>query len=62
MVSPLLASVPPLQGRMLEDPGVICLSYMSEVLWYLGHPDQAVQRSQGAPPATWRTHSAWRSP
>jgi class 3 adenylate cyclase/tetratricopeptide (TPR) repeat protein len=31
-----------------NDPGVGCLSYMSWVLWFLGYPDQALQRSQEA--------------
>jgi predicted ATPase len=31
-----------------QDSGVICLAYMSEVLWYLGYPDQALRRSQEA--------------
>ncbi len=30
------------------DPGVHCLSYASWVLWVLGYPDQALQRSQEA--------------
>jgi len=34
--------------RFAQDPGVICLGYLSEVLWYLGYPDQALQRSQEA--------------
>lgn len=28
-----------------HDPGVICLSYSSLALWYLGYPDQALKRS-----------------
>ena len=27
-----------------QDPGVMCLSYAALVLWYLGYPDQALQR------------------
>lgn len=32
----------------VTDPGVGCLSHLSWALWYLGYPDQAVQRSQEA--------------
>jgi TOMM system kinase/cyclase fusion protein len=31
-----------------QDPGVVCLSYVAWVLWYLGYPDQALKRSQEA--------------
>jgi predicted ATPase/class 3 adenylate cyclase len=31
-----------------HDPGVACLGYTSLVLWYLGYPDQALQRSRQA--------------
>ena len=31
-----------------HDPGVACLGYAAFVLWYLGYPDQAVQRSHEA--------------
>jgi predicted ATPase len=34
--------------RYAQDSGVICLAYMSQVLWYLGYPDQALRRSQEA--------------
>jgi predicted ATPase len=34
--------------RYAQDSGVICLAYMSEVLWYLGYPDQALRMSQEA--------------
>jgi tetratricopeptide (TPR) repeat protein len=30
------------------DPGVLCLSYAAMVLWPLGYPDQALQRSRDA--------------
>ena len=30
------------------DPGVLCLSYAAMVLWPLGYPDQALQRSREA--------------
>jgi len=30
------------------DPGMALLSFMSHVLWYLGYPDQALQRSHEA--------------
>jgi predicted ATPase len=30
------------------DPGAACRSWMSEILWYLGYPDQALKRSQEA--------------
>jgi len=31
-----------------QDHGVACLSYAAWVLWFLGYPDQALQRSQEA--------------
>jgi predicted ATPase len=31
-----------------DDPGVVCLSYAAQVLWLLGYPDQALQRSHEA--------------
>jgi predicted ATPase len=31
-----------------EDPGVVCLSYAAHALWYLGYPDQALERSHRA--------------
>ena len=31
-----------------QDPGVVCLTHMALVLWALGYPAQAVQRSQEA--------------
>ncbi len=31
-----------------QDPGVYCLAHLSETLWLLGYPDQALQRSQQA--------------
>jgi class 3 adenylate cyclase/predicted ATPase len=31
-----------------QDSGVICLTYMAVVLWYLGYPEQALRRSQEA--------------
>jgi predicted ATPase len=34
--------------RAVQNSGVVCLSYMAWTLWYLGYPDQAVQRSQEA--------------
>src|SRR5262245_10100768 len=33
---------------VLNDPGVFCLSFASWVLWSLGYPEQALQRSQAA--------------
>jgi DNA-binding SARP family transcriptional activator len=30
------------------DPGVLSLSWLSQVLWFLGYPDQALKRSQEA--------------
>src|SRR5207249_3873251 len=30
------------------DPGVFCLSFVALVLWLLGYPEQALQRSQAA--------------
>jgi predicted ATPase len=32
----------------LNDPGVFCLSFEAWVLWLLGYPEQALQRSQAA--------------
>jgi predicted ATPase len=31
-----------------EDPGVICLSFLGYILWFLGYSDQALQRIQEA--------------
>jgi TOMM system kinase/cyclase fusion protein len=31
-----------------QDPGVVCRHYAAVTLWYLGYPDQALQRSQEA--------------
>jgi predicted ATPase len=31
-----------------QDPGVTCLVTTAQALWYLGYPDQALQRSQAA--------------
>jgi predicted ATPase len=31
-----------------QDPEVYCLAHLSETLWHLGYPDQALQRSQQA--------------
>jgi predicted ATPase/class 3 adenylate cyclase len=33
---------------VLNDPGVFCLSFASWVLWLLGYPEQALQRSRAA--------------
>jgi predicted ATPase/class 3 adenylate cyclase len=34
--------------RYGEDPGVVCRAYASVTLWWLGYPDQALQRSHEA--------------
>ena len=34
--------------RYGQDPGVVCRSYAASTLWYLGYPDQALQRSHEA--------------
>jgi predicted ATPase len=34
--------------RYGQDPGVMCHSYAALTLWWLGYPDQALQRSQEA--------------
>jgi len=34
--------------RALQDPGVDCLCYMALVLWCLGYPEQALQKSNEA--------------
>src|SRR5262249_26543218 len=34
--------------RGVQHPGVGCLSVLATVLWLLGYPDQALQRSQDA--------------
>jgi predicted ATPase len=34
--------------RYGEDPGVVCLAYAAVTLWWLGYPNQALQRSQEA--------------
>jgi class 3 adenylate cyclase/predicted ATPase len=31
-----------------EDPGVVCHAYAARALWFLGYPDQALTRSDGA--------------
>jgi class 3 adenylate cyclase/predicted ATPase len=48
-----IALYDPQQHRSLallygEDPGVVCRSYAARVLWFLGHPDQALTRSHDA--------------
>jgi predicted ATPase len=48
-----LARYDPVQHHALavqygDDPGVFCLSYLTVVLWLLGYPDQAQQRSTAA--------------
>jgi predicted ATPase len=48
-----LALYDPTQHRSLaflhgQDHGVVCLSFAAWVLWLLGYPDQALQRSQEA--------------
>jgi predicted ATPase len=35
-------------SRAVQDPGVACRSYAAWVLWFLGHPDQALERSREA--------------
>jgi predicted ATPase len=35
-------------SAVLNDPGVFCLSFAALVLWLLGYPEQALQRSQAA--------------
>jgi len=35
-------------ARYGQDPGVVCLSRLAWALWYLGYPDQALQRSRQA--------------
>ena len=34
--------------RYGQDPGVLCRAYAGVTLWYLGYPDQALQRSREA--------------
>ena len=34
--------------RYAQDPGVVCRAYAGVTLWWLGYPDQAVQRSHEA--------------
>jgi len=34
--------------RAFQDPGIDCLSYMALILWCLGYPDQALERSRQA--------------
>ncbi|MBI3756895.1 MAG: tetratricopeptide repeat protein, partial [Deltaproteobacteria bacterium] len=48
-----IALYDPHQHRFLafrygQDPGVFCLCYLVRMLWFLGHPEQARQRSQEA--------------
>ena len=48
-----MALYDPQQHRSLallygQDPGVVCLAYAALILWLLGYPDQALQRSQEA--------------
>ena len=35
-------------SRAVQDPGVACVCYAALTLWFLGYPDQAIQRSQEA--------------
>jgi class 3 adenylate cyclase/predicted ATPase len=43
---------PNLHGHLIEahgiDPGIVCLSYLGYLLWFLGYPDQARQYSEQA--------------
>jgi hypothetical protein len=39
---------PTLAWRYGQDPGVVCYDYAARVLWHLGYPDQARQRSHAA--------------
>ena len=34
--------------RYGQDPGVFCLCYMVRILWFLGYPEQALQKSREA--------------
>src|SRR5262249_479271 len=34
--------------RYMVDPKMVCLSYDAQVLWFLGYPDQAMERSHAA--------------
>ena len=34
--------------RAFQDPGIDCLSYMALILWSLGYPEQAMERSRQA--------------
>jgi TOMM system kinase/cyclase fusion protein len=34
--------------RYAQDPGVVCRAYAALTLWWLGYPDQALQRSEEA--------------
>ena len=36
------------QGVIGQDPGVASLAFLAWMLWHLGYPDQALQRSQAA--------------
>ena len=38
----------PQRSNALQNPGVDCRAYLGLVLWWLGYPDQALQRAQEA--------------
>src|SRR4029453_19622545 len=39
---------PPHPRHTLQNPGVACRSYAALALWWLGYPEQALQRSREA--------------
>ncbi|MBI3757316.1 MAG: AAA family ATPase [Deltaproteobacteria bacterium] len=38
----------PHAARIPQDPGVVCLTYLAWILWYLGYPAQALKKSSEA--------------
>ncbi|MDI1480333.1 TOMM system kinase/cyclase fusion protein [Polyangium sp. y55x31] len=38
----------PLAALYSYDPGTACLSYLAMALWFLGHPDQAIEKARAA--------------
>jgi adenylate cyclase len=47
--------------RYGDDPGVFCLAYITMLLWLLGYPDQAEERSTAPPRLPWLGSWAIRS-
>ena len=60
-----LSSITPMRSSTAIEPGVFGLSFAALVLWLLGYPDQALQKSEAAlypGPGAVSSPLAWPSP